>query len=96
MAQWITRLPTEQKIPGSSPGKLIFFLLLKIHAVGGQMAVGNSSIYGLTVYIPEFIYKTQYAIMAIFLFRDTIFMYECISFIFSTESLLQNKYQCGP
>ena len=22
VAQWITRLPTEQKIPGSSPGKL--------------------------------------------------------------------------
>ena len=25
VAQWITRLPTEQKIPGSSPGKIGFF-----------------------------------------------------------------------
>ena len=24
VAQWITRLPTEQKIPGSSPGELDF------------------------------------------------------------------------
>ena len=27
MAQWITRLPTEQKIPGSSPGGLGFLNL---------------------------------------------------------------------
>ena len=27
MAQWITRLPTEQKIPGSSPGKVALFFL---------------------------------------------------------------------
>ncbi len=31
MAQWITRLPTEQKIPGSNPGRfevfLVFFVL---------------------------------------------------------------------
>ena len=26
MAQWITRLPTEQKIPGSNPGTLRSFL----------------------------------------------------------------------
>ena len=26
MAQWITRLPTEQKIPGSSPGRFNIFL----------------------------------------------------------------------
>ena len=26
MAQWITRLPTEQKIPGSNPGKFGHFL----------------------------------------------------------------------
>ena len=25
VAQWITRLPTEQKIPGSSPGKIETF-----------------------------------------------------------------------
>ena len=25
MAQWITRLTTDQKIPGSNPGKLEFF-----------------------------------------------------------------------
>jgi hypothetical protein len=25
VAQWITRLPTEQKIPGSSPGKIEIF-----------------------------------------------------------------------
>ena len=25
MAQWITRLPTEQKIPGSTPGRLGMF-----------------------------------------------------------------------
>ena len=25
VAQWITRLPTEQKIPGSSPGKIAYF-----------------------------------------------------------------------
>lgn len=25
VAQWITRLPTEQKIPGSNPGKLELF-----------------------------------------------------------------------
>ena len=31
MAQWITRLPTEQKIPGSSPGKVgIFDFFLKL------------------------------------------------------------------
>ena len=27
VAQWITRLPTEQEIPGSNPGKLVFFFL---------------------------------------------------------------------
>ena len=28
VAQWITRLPTEQKIPGSTPGELdIFFFI---------------------------------------------------------------------
>ena len=27
MAQWITRLPTEQKIPGSNPGALDSFLI---------------------------------------------------------------------
>ena len=27
VAQWITRLPTEQKIPGSSPGKVAVFEL---------------------------------------------------------------------
>ena len=27
VAQWITRLPTEQKIPGSSPGKIDSFLV---------------------------------------------------------------------
>ena len=26
VAQWITRLPTEQKIPGSSPGKVELLL----------------------------------------------------------------------
>ena len=26
MAQWITRLPTEQKIPGSNPGTLNMLL----------------------------------------------------------------------
>ena len=26
VAQWITRLPTEQKIPGSTPGRLENFL----------------------------------------------------------------------
>ena len=26
VAQWITRLPTEQKIPGSSPGGFDFFM----------------------------------------------------------------------
>ena len=31
VAQWITRLPTEQKIPGSTPGRLDFFFLLKPH-----------------------------------------------------------------
>ena len=32
VAQWITRLPTEQKIPGSSPGKvdISFFFLLHL------------------------------------------------------------------
>ena len=25
MAQWITRLTTDQKIPGSNPGKVDFF-----------------------------------------------------------------------
>ena len=25
MAQWITRLTTDQKIPGSNPGRLDFF-----------------------------------------------------------------------
>ena len=29
MAQWITRLPTEQKIPGSSPGRVV--LLFYVH-----------------------------------------------------------------
>ena len=33
VAQWITRLPTEQKIPGSSPGKVGLFRLIS-HAVG--------------------------------------------------------------
>ena len=27
VAQWITRLPTEQKIPGSIPGRLVSFYL---------------------------------------------------------------------
>ena len=27
MAQWIRRLTTNQEIPGSSPGKLVFFQL---------------------------------------------------------------------
>ncbi len=26
VAQWITRLTTDQKIPGSNPGKLVFFV----------------------------------------------------------------------
>ena len=30
VAQWITRLPTEQKIPGSTPGRLDFFFLSKL------------------------------------------------------------------
>ena len=25
VAQWITRLTTDQKIPGSNPGKVVFF-----------------------------------------------------------------------
>ena len=25
VAQWITRLTTDQKIPGSSPGRFVFF-----------------------------------------------------------------------
>jgi hypothetical protein len=25
VAQWITRLTTDQKIPGSTPGKIVFF-----------------------------------------------------------------------
>ena len=29
VAQWITRLPTEQKIPGSSPGKIASFAFLE-------------------------------------------------------------------
>jgi hypothetical protein len=28
VAQWITRLTTDQKIPGSNPGKVGFFFLL--------------------------------------------------------------------
>ena len=27
VAQWITRLTTDQKIPGSNPGKVAFFFL---------------------------------------------------------------------
>ena len=30
VAQWITRLPTEQKIPGSSPGKIYFLYFCSI------------------------------------------------------------------
>ena len=30
MAQWIRRLPTEQEIPGSSPGRDFFFLFLSL------------------------------------------------------------------
>ena len=29
MAQWITRLPTEQKIPGSSPGRVAIFFYFR-------------------------------------------------------------------
>ena len=28
VAQWITRLTTDQKIPGSTPGRLVYFVLL--------------------------------------------------------------------
>lgn len=30
VAQWITRLTTDQKIPGSNPGKVGFFISLPI------------------------------------------------------------------
>ena len=36
VAQWITRLPTEQKIPGSSPGKvdsILFFFTHHVHFI---------------------------------------------------------------
>ena len=36
VAQWITRLPTEQKIPGSSPGKIdIFFVIILFLIISG-------------------------------------------------------------
>ena len=30
VAQWITRLPTEQKIPGSSPGRFDTIFVVKV------------------------------------------------------------------
>ena len=33
VAQWITRLPTEQKIPGSSPGVLGIVIFLTVQGV---------------------------------------------------------------
>ena len=38
VAQWITRLPTEQKIPGSSPGKVdISFFFSCIYFCGNVL-----------------------------------------------------------
>ena len=41
VAQWITRLPTEQKIPGSSPGKIGYFFSLLREV--GLLKCGTSS-----------------------------------------------------
>ena len=39
VAQWITRLPTEQKIPGSTPGRLDPFFLSKLFQLSNCDAV---------------------------------------------------------
>ena len=38
MAQWITRLPTEQKIPGSNPGTLRIFLASDLRLIPRENA----------------------------------------------------------
>ena len=37
VAQWITRLTTDQKIPGSNPGKLVKFLFNEIVSDYGRL-----------------------------------------------------------
>ena len=54
MAQWITRLTTDQKIPGSNPGTLVLLLTTDceesavqqnklMHSVSEQTSVAKSS-----------------------------------------------------
>ena len=39
VAQWITRLTTDQKIPGSNPGKLVKFLFNEIVSDYGRLLI---------------------------------------------------------
>ena len=42
MAQWITRLPTEQKIPGSSPGKIGIIVLFHFSSFYEFIAINKT------------------------------------------------------
>ena len=53
MAQWITRLPTEQKIPGSNPGALEYFYILRLSIIIIIVRIGYD--YMLTITILGFV-----------------------------------------
>ena len=47
VAQWITRLTTDQKILGSTPGWLVIFSCLRLVRAGAGVGEGKKEILGL-------------------------------------------------